>query len=220
MKYNLLKDLVNILEEFELQNDSNKTYSNDIQGFKNWIIHNEKDQSQEGMFEADWEGKINGRSAESVINTLIVHMNRYAKIYSKAAMHGSDFSTQEEFIYLIVLKSFGPMSKMDLIKKNVMEKPAGMKLIDRLIAHKWVNQVDSQVDKRSKLISITDKGLTALDQQMDKIRMASQIVTGNLTEVEKQQLILLLSKLEVFHQDIHVQNIPNPELLDRVLKNQ
>jgi len=140
-------------------------------------------------------------------------MNRYAKLYSKAAMHNSKFSTQEEFIFLIVLRSMGPMTKMELIKKNVMEKPAGMKLIDRLIAHDWVIQVDSTQDKRSKLLSISDKGIEALDQQMDKIRLASKIVTGNLTDLEKQQLITLLTKLEVFHQDIHKKNIPVEELL-------
>jgi hypothetical protein len=33
-------------------------------------------------------------------------MNRYAKAYSKSAIHGSEFSTQEDFVYLINLKAF------------------------------------------------------------------------------------------------------------------
>src|SRR5690606_39709334 len=77
-------------------------------------------------FSRDWSSDVcssdlkdKGRSAESVINTLIVHMNRYAKSYSKSAIYGSDFSTQEEFIFLINLKAFGAMSKMELIKKNI-----------------------------------------------------------------------------------------------------
>jgi hypothetical protein len=61
--------------------------------------------------------KENGRSPESVISTLLVHMNRYAKTYSKSAIAGSGFNTQEEFIYLINLKAFGSMTKMELIKK-------------------------------------------------------------------------------------------------------
>jgi hypothetical protein len=42
---------------------------------------------------------------------LLVHMNRYAKTYSKSAIAGSGFNTQEEFIYLINLKAFGSMTK-------------------------------------------------------------------------------------------------------------
>ena len=110
------------------------------------------------------------------------------------------------------------MTKMELIKKNVQEKPAGMQIINRLIAQKWVAQKDSKTDKRSKVISITDKGLKALDAQMDKIRQATSIVTGDLTYNEKMELIRLLNKLNDFHQPIYDKNIEPENLLKEVLK--
>ncbi|WP_241789817.1 MarR family winged helix-turn-helix transcriptional regulator [Sphingobacterium rhinopitheci] len=191
-------------------------YTNNIDGFKEWIVANHN--SDKATDAVSWEGKENGRSADAVINTLIVHMNKYAKTYSKAAMHNSNFATQEEFIFLIVLRALGSMSKMELIKKNIQDKPAGMKLIDRLINHGWVNQTDSPVDKRSKLISITQKGIEELDLHMDKIRVATKIVTGRLTDYEKNQLIILLSKLETFHQEIYQKNIAPADLLETVSK--
>ena len=124
MNYKLFKDVVSLLEDFEASRVA-KEYKDDINGFKLWI----SDQVTGGkkkLEEPDWEGKENGRSAESVISTLLVHLNRYAKTYSKAALHDSDFSTQEDFIYLINLKAFGAMTKMELIKKNIQEKPVGM----------------------------------------------------------------------------------------------
>jgi hypothetical protein len=60
------------------------------------------------------------RTPESAISTLLVHLNRYAKTYSKSAIMDSEFSTQEDFIYLINLKAFGEMTKMALIKKIFM----------------------------------------------------------------------------------------------------
>lgn len=216
MKYDILKNVVNLLEEFEAENLLEKTYPNDIEGFKKWITVNYKN---ENIIEPNWEGKENGRSAESVINTLIVHMNRYAKSYSKSAIFGSDFSSQEDFIYLINLKAFGEMTKMDLIKKNVHEKPAGMQIINRLIAQGWVNQTDSEVDKRSKVLKISNKGLEALENQMDKIRKATEIVTGNLTRNEKMELIRLLSKLNDFHQPIYDKNIGPEFLLSEILND-
>ncbi|MCI0921371.1 winged helix DNA-binding protein [Sphingobacterium rhinopitheci] len=216
MRYDNLRDVVNLLGKFEFENLTSRMYTNNIDGFKEWIVANHN--SDKATDAVSWEGKENGRSADAVINTLIVHMNKYAKTYSKAAMHNSNFATQEEFIFLIVLRALGSMSKMELIKKNIQDKPAGMKLIDRLINHGWVNQTDSPVDKRSKLISITQKGIEELDLHMDKIRVATKIVTGRLTDYEKNQLIILLSKLETFHQEIYQKNIAPADLLETVSK--
>lgn len=217
MKYDILKKVINLLEEFEADIFLGRTYPNDIEGFKRWIVANYEGDLLNN--EPNWEGKENGRSPESVINTLIVHMNRYAKSYSKSALFGSDFSTQEDFIYLINLKAFGEMTKMDLIKKNVHEKPAGMQVINRLIAQGWVNQTDSDTDKRSKLLKISNTGLQVLENQMDKIRKATEIVTGDLTRSEKMELIRLLNKLNDFHQPIYDKNIEPEHLLDKALKD-
>ncbi len=217
MNYPLVKDTLDLLQRFEEENSSKTEFSEDIDGFIEWVIHSFRDASLDT--EPEWEGKEKGRGAESVINTLIVHMNRYAKSYSRSAIHGTDFSTQEDFIYLINLKAHGPMSKMELIKKNVHDKPAGMQVINRLIAQKWVDQKDSLTDRRSKIISISKKGKDALDRQMDKIRHATKIVTGDLTHPEKMLLIRLLMKLNDFHQPIYDKNIEPEYLLERVMND-
>lgn len=215
MNYRLVKDVIDLVQQFEIENNGSNCFEASIEGFKRWIVTN----NNTVVKEPDWEGKENGRSAESVINTLIVHLNRYAKNYSKSAILGSDFSTQEDFIYLINLKAFGEMTKMDLIKKNVHEKPAGMQIINRLINLGWVEQRDSKIDKRSKVISVTPNGLTALENQMDKIRQATTIVTGNLSQNEKMELIRLLNKLDDFHQPIYDKNIETENLLNEALNS-
>ena len=213
MNYGLIKDVLDLVQEFEIETNNNNHFETTVEGFKNWISTN----NNTIVNEPNWEGKENGRSAESVINTLIVHMNRYAKSYSKSAIVGSDFSTQEDFIYLINLKTFGEMSKMDLIKKNVHEKPVGMQIINRLINQGWIEQRNSKTDKRSKVISISETGLQALGNQMDKIRQATSIVTGNLSQNEKMELIRLLNKLDDFHQPIYDRNIDTDNLLREAL---
>ncbi len=194
MNYGLIKDVLDLVQEFEIETNNNNHFETSIEGFKNWISTN----NNTIVNEPNWEGKENGRSAESVINTLIVHMNRYAKSYSKSAIVGSDFSTQEDFIYLINLKAFGEMSKMDLIKKNVHEKPVGMQIINRLINQGWIEQRNSKIDKRSKVISISETGLQELENLMDKIRQATSIVTGNLSQNEKMELIRLYINSMIF----------------------
>ena len=215
MNYLLVKDVTDLVQQFDIQNERTKSYETSVEGFKDWISSTTKTNS----IELDWEGKENGRSAESVINTLIVHLNRYAKSYSKSAIFGSNFSTQEDFTYLINLKAFGEMSKMDLIKKNVHEKPVGMQIINRLINQGWIEHRNSKTDKRSKVISISEAGLEALGNQMDKIRQATSIVTGNLSQKEKMELIRLLNKLDDFHQQIYDKNIDTENLLEEAFKN-
>lgn len=215
-KYTLLRQVVDLLETFETDQMDSSKFPIDINGFKHWICDSLRQEA--AVFEPDWEEKQEGRSPESVINTLIVHMNRYAKTYSKSAIHGSDFSTQEDFIYLINLKAFGAMSKMDLIKKNIQEKSAGIQIINRLIRQGWVSQEDSETDKRSKVIAITAAGEEALAAQMEKIRLATRIVTGDLTYAEKMELIRLLDKLDRFHKPIFLKNLDQADLLDKAGK--
>jgi len=220
MNYQLIKEVIGLVEEFD-ENVDPKSYSKDLMGFRRWICDEEKEvkaEKEKGnllevLEEPTWEGKEKGRSSESIINTLIVHMNRYAKTYSKSAIHDSEFSTQEDFIYLINLRAFGEMTKTDLIKKNIQEKPVGMQIINRLIKQGWVQQSNSTEDKRSKIILITDKGIEALERSMDKIRQATRIVTGNLSRAEKLQLIKLLQKLEHFHQTVYAKNLDSSQLV-------
>lgn len=217
MNYHFIKDIIDLAEAFEKENLQVNTYAKDIHGFKKWIsYHFSKNEEAD---EPGWEGKEKGRSPESVINTLIVHMNRYAKSYSKSAIQGSDFSTQEDFIYLINLKAFGEMTKMELIKKNIHEKPVGMQIINRLLAQNWVAQKPSKTDKRSKVIHITSKGMKALSRQMIKIKQATNLVTGDLTYNEKMELIRLLNKLNDFHWPIYERHLSPEMLLEKALSN-
>ncbi len=160
-----------------------------------------------------WEGKEGGRSIESAIATLFFQMNRYAKNYSKAVMHHSKFSTQEEFIYLINLNVYSKMTKMELINKNLHDKATGIKIINRLIKYNWVKQKTSTSDLRTKMLTMTHTGKQILKNQMPKIRQATNIVTGNLDEVEKQTLFYLLNKLHEFHHSIYCKNYNSNILL-------
>ena len=215
MKYDIIKDSINLVEQFESENAKNSRYTADIEGFKKWMVNSFKSEFSQ---EPEWEGKMMGRSAESVLSTLVVHMNRYAKNYFRAALLDSDFSSQDDVIYLIVLKFSAPLSKMELIKKNVHDKPAGMQIINRLIARNWAEQNDSETDKRSKLISITPKGIQALDAVMTKVRQATDIVSGKLTQAEKMQLISILNKLNDFHRDIYDKNYDPEQLLENTIR--
>ncbi|REC50200.1 MarR family winged helix-turn-helix transcriptional regulator [Chryseobacterium pennipullorum] len=217
MNYTLIKDMMVLLEQFETEAQVHPhSYPDTIDGFKEWMFAQKETPGPQNLEEPYWEGKENGRTAESAINTLLVHLNRYAKTYSKSAISNSEFSTQEDFIYLINLKAFGQMTKMELIKKNIHDKPVGMLIIARLLRQGWIVQTESDTDKRSKLIHISEEGLRALEEQMEKIRQATHIVAGNLSHHEKMDLIRILNKLDRFHYPIFSRNIDSHHLISTV----
>ncbi len=211
MNYELIKDVLDLVEKFEMSNETKPLYSNDIGGFKEWM--REEIVEHKCTEELSWEGKEHGRSADSVISTLLVHMSRYAKSYSKSIISSSEISTQDDFIYLITLRVFGPISKIDLIKKNVHDKSVGIQIINRLISQGWVEQTSSEEDKRNKILRITESGLSTLEYHMGDIRKASKVVTGNLTYSEKIELIRLLKKLSDFHYSVYCEGLPSELLL-------
>jgi len=214
MNYKVTKEVIDLLEQFGKENTSHY-YPDTIKGFRTWICDKESSEYAK-INEPYWEGKENGRTAESAISTLIVHLNRYARTYSKSAIADSDFATQEDFIYLINLRAFGRTTKMELIKKNIHDKPVGMLIITRLLKNGWIEQTESDADRRNKLISITEKGITALEQHMSKIRIATEIVAGNLNHHEKMELIRILNKLDRFHYPIFSRNIDSKDLIKTI----
>ncbi|MPS72342.1 MAG: MarR family transcriptional regulator [Chryseobacterium sp.] len=213
MNFDLIKAVVELVRQFIEQNESKALYSNDIHGFTKWMNTCFSDNSESE--DHTWIGKESGRSSESVINTLLVRIVRYAKSYSRSIVINSLFCSQDDFIYLIGLNSLGAMSKMDLIRHNVHEKPAGMLVIDRLIKNGWVEQTTSDKDKRIKLVQITKKGLDILDVHMDEIRKASKVVTADLTHAEQMLLIGILSRLDEFHYSVYRMNLDATDLLDK-----
>ncbi|WP_207428650.1 MarR family winged helix-turn-helix transcriptional regulator [Pedobacter sp. SYSU D00535] len=196
MSYALFRELIKLTEEFEIEvGPANANVSQ----FSKWLNRRIEAEPAAAMDEPVWEGKEQGRTPESVINTLLVHLFRYAKIYSKLAIAESPFATIDDVIFLINLRHRGAMTKIELIELNIHEKSTGIQIINRLISSGFVAEAINPSDKRSKKICITEAGIKALEANMDSVRAASKIVVGDLNKSEKLQLIGLLQKLETFH---------------------
>ncbi|MFC4210920.1 MarR family winged helix-turn-helix transcriptional regulator [Pedobacter lithocola] len=196
MLYGLVNQLIDLVKKYETDVEGP---SDNIIEFQDWLNKHLKSEVEISSPEPQWIGKANGRSADSVINTSLVHLYRYAKMHAKTAIADTSFSTPDEFIYLIGLASGGSMSKTALIKQNIHEKPVGTLIINRLLNKGFIEERLGDGDKRSKIISITSLGNQHLKESMDKIKTASANVTEPLSLTEKMNLIDLLLKLEDFH---------------------
>ncbi|MBC6112967.1 MarR family winged helix-turn-helix transcriptional regulator [Pedobacter fastidiosus] len=205
--YSLLKDIIDLVEEFEKETHEESEIT--IGNFSNFLnarsLISIQDQSSvdlrfgaEELFAQEMAYQLDNN-----IGRLFVYMSRYAKNYIKKALDGSALHTAEDFTSLAILLTHESLSKTELIGLNLQEKTSGTEVINRLIKAGLVIQQDDKKDKRSKKISITEKGKELLYVVFNDMNHVGKMVTGNLSDNEKLTLQYLLQKLENFHYDIH-----------------
>ena len=200
--YQLIHQLIDLVEQLEGQNPGREVSIQDFTGF----LLNEIGKSQENMVNNEVRFGDNDSSALEIayqldnnIGRLFVFMSRYAKIYIKKALDGTPLQTAEDFTALAILLTHHHLSKSELISHNLQEKTSGTEVIRRLIASGLVRQWDDEMDKRSKHIAITDEGKDLLYKVFVDMNKVGKVITGKLSVAEKYTLQYLLQKLENFH---------------------
>lgn len=205
--YQLVQQLLNMVEKFESQTHGIDMELSNFAGFLNaQLQHSATANVNDIRFgDKEEEAQILAHQLDNSIGRLFVYMSRYAKSYIKKALEDSLLQTPEDFTCLAILLTNESLSKTELINRNLQEKTSGAEVIRRLLASNLIIQWDDQADKRGKRLSITQKGKTLLYDLFNDMNHVGKIVAGNLTLAEKYTLHYLLQKLETFHYDLHIQ---------------
>lgn len=187
---------MHLLFEFEKETKEElfSTYAPTIIGFKQWV--RDRMAQQQGEESTVLPAKM---STEQNIALSFFKLANYSKVYWRSLLVDTPLSLSDNLIFLMNLAVHGEMTKMELIRKSAQEKPTGMQIVNRLIELKLVNQKDSEVDKRSKIVEITALGQQELVNNMEDIQKVSQVINGNLKHTEQQSLVQLLDRLMQFH---------------------
>ncbi|NUN99035.1 MAG: winged helix DNA-binding protein [Saprospiraceae bacterium] len=212
MHYNFYRQLMNVSEEFEQHHLNPEQLT--LEHFSAWLSM--KLSSANKTKEADKRSwNQTDETLEVGISKLVGFMHRYARIYLKKAFEKTPLTTPDDFSYLAALAEKGFLSKTELIEENIHEKTSGMEVIKRLLNAGLIVQTEHPSDRRSKIISITEKGQEVLYGVFDELRTIAKLVSGNLTDLEKQQLFYLLQKLDHFHRPIYLNERDAP--LEQIL---
>jgi DNA-binding MarR family transcriptional regulator len=219
--YRLIHELVDLVEKFEGENNGRELSVQDFAGFLISHVTEPADEPAVGDIrfgERAQEATRQAYQLDNNIGRLVVYMSRYAKFYIKKALDGTPLQTAEDFTCLAILLTHDDLAKKDLISYNLQEKTSGTEVIRRLIQAGLAKQLDDVKDKRSKRVSITDKGKELLYKVFVDMNYVGRIVTGDLSEPEKYTLNYLLQKLENFHYRIHEdRSIANKEDLIKTI---
>lgn len=204
-KFDILLELIDKISEYENSKSEINNINSDSNDFKNFVTWlNQKVNADEKVLLFD--PRLNSEIQNSIDNNiarLITTMYRFAKFYFKHALESAPLQNIDEIVYLIILQSQGRMSKSEAILKSVQEKTTGTEILKKMIKNNLIIEIDNHLDKRSKLIEITNQGQYILFQSFKHIEKVSKIVVGDLSEEEKINLYFILTKLEKFHYEIH-----------------
>jgi DNA-binding MarR family transcriptional regulator len=197
MVYDLLKQLIASLEEYEQEGGGN-----DLAHFAEWL-HRAQGQAShvaEEIPHSRWDDYPTDADAHIAMGIGVLHT--HAKHYIKTALKDTELKGLQDFTFLGALISHGDLRKSDLIAQNMIEFSPGMEVIRRLLRNGFIEDYDNPEDGRSRRVSITAAGRAVFERAMRNMNQVHQIVVGNLNSKEKELLLHKIRKLMVFHQPI------------------
>lgn len=126
-------------------------------------------------------------------------INRLSKLwmyFTLDVMKPMGLTSFDEFIFLYTVSQSPSIRKKDLIYMHFIEISSGILVIDRLIKKGFLSEKTGNQDKRSKQLSITQKGketLAACHVQLDKI---ARELYGGMPEKEMEVCLEYLTPIE------------------------
>ncbi len=181
MKYALLKEVIQFIEEYEVGNSSDA-----IEDFTIWL--NNK------LFVANNKTK-NSAHNELLIAFKLLYLNKSLKKQTKSVFSDSKVSSIDEYSFLLHLDYAESLRKMELVEMHNLEAPTGIEIIKRLIKNKFVEEFADEEDRRAKRIKMTRSGIEELKDLKPKIDLIFSNFTGALSLDEKVLVSGVFDKL-------------------------
>lgn len=211
MQYNLVIDTLRELDAFQKLKAGNSICLDDFRCYLNEKANEKLEGSEISAEKIDEHSEIENEIAEHVIM-----LGRYSKHVLKKSLENHPDLFNEDFTYLLRLRDYSSLTKMQLIEKNAHEKQSGIEIIKRLVRNGLLKESPDKKDKRSTRISLTAKGKKVFQDCVKDLDEASKILCGKLQKEEKENFLLSLEKLNNYHQSVY-QNMKNQDG-DKLLK--
>ena len=140
---------------------------------------------------------------EVEFSELLSGLFRFAKHYVKKALINSNIRTLDEFGFLATLTRNKSLLKSELINIHLMETSSGSEILKRLIKNGLISESPDADDKRAKRVALTEDGIIEITQVFREMHKASELVIGNLDNMEIHHALSIFNKLHYYHQHIH-----------------
>ena len=127
-------------------------------------------------------------------------------VYMRIALKDTPLPSIEDIMFCSALSNLGESRKTDVINYAMIEISTGTDILNRLIKKGFIHQRVDPNDKRSKLLTLTTPGLTALKKCYKKASMARELFLADLSEDEKKIVTQILFPLQEKHSKLSVES--------------
>lgn len=138
---------------------------------------------------------------EGQLGRFLGMMARFSDIELKNVAQIIEVDNIEEIWYLGAMFDLKTPTKSDIIHHCISEYSSGIAVINRLIAKNYIEEYPDTQDKRAKRLKITQKGTEKLLSAFPNLETMAKDIFLPLSDVEKENLLNILSKLEHFHRE-------------------
>lgn len=132
------------------------------------------------------------RNLEQILNTIL----RSSEILEEEMKQESDLKnlTSRQLFCIELIKSMHNPSLTELAEKMNIAKASISVMIDRLEKNNFIYKVISDNDRRTAHVHLTKEGMKAASLHAELHKRISELLTEEMTESEKEILIVLLNK--------------------------
>ena len=92
------------------------------------------------------------------LTKVINRLSRLWMFFTMTEMKPMGLTSFDEFLFLLTVQKTEPIRKKDLIYMHFIEISSGILMIDRLVKKGLLDEKTDEMDKRSRLVTITAKG--------------------------------------------------------------
>lgn len=194
--------LLNYWQEYTHQHDD------DIFSFANWLSV-QQDKRDEKVKDTQETGSPSKQyihheySLDDQLTLLWARLIRYTHLWSRKALQNSHINTVEEYGLLKSVELLKKAKKSDLIKFSLLESTTCFEMIKRLEKAGYLAETVDPQDKRSRLVSLTTQGKKTIGDADLHMKKLSKLLMGDLKVEQKSDLLLLLRKLNIFHENLY-----------------
>jgi DNA-binding MarR family transcriptional regulator len=137
---------------------------------------------------------------DSYLAKLLGIISSYMKVYIDSAIEEiPEIKRADDFYVLNTLGNLGESRKTDVIATHFLELSSGIDLMNRLVKVKLIQERTDPEDKRSRLMSVTDKGQRVLMKCYEKFSRMAEITFWGMSIDDKKLCIQLLRGVEIKH---------------------
>ena len=102
--------------------------------------------------------------------------------------------TVHQFGILLNIYKKGPLTQKEIANQTSGDEPTTARLMKRLENKGCIKRIIDEDDKRKRLVSLTEEGVSLLQEILPHALAINKKVTTDLNEKEKETLLRLLNK--------------------------